>query len=103
MSCSLSLIFVRAPLPVPVSPSPPLGTSVLPAEAAEEFFRPHYGKTLNQAAFMESIRKLNDWYRGQGYYGQVADISADQLDSNGVAIVRVVEAVVDKIHLKYDK
>ena len=47
------------------------GANMLPQRVVEDAFRLQHGRTLNFAAFGESINRLNDWYKHRGLLGQV--------------------------------
>lgn len=73
------------------------GANALPQRNVEEAFRDQYGKTLNFTRFGEAIRSLNKWYEDHGVFGQVVDVDMQE----GIAQLKLAEAVVGKVNLKF--
>lgn len=73
------------------------GANALPQRTVEEAFRDQYGRTLNFTRFGEAIRSLNKWYEDHGVFGQVVDVDMQE----GIAQLKLAEAVVGKVNLKY--
>eukprot|EP00898_Chlorokybus_atmophyticus_P006689 jgi/Chlat1/7020/Chrsp56S06695 len=74
------------------------GGSVLPARVIEEAFKTEYGKRLNFTRISRSVDKLNDWYKKQGYVGQVI---REELMPGGIVRLDTAEAVVNKINVQF--
>lgn len=75
-----------------------LGASSLPQKVIQDAFRGMQGRTLNYNGLSSAVAKLNAWYEKQGVLGQVVDV---ELSSNDIAQVKVAEAKVNRIALKY--
>lgn len=90
-------------LTLEVAPNPELrgftvtGANMLPQAVIEEAFRDLHGRTLNFNSMVQAVGKLNRWYEEKGVLGQVIDVDT----SSNVAEVKVSEAVVSRVILKY--
>ncbi|KAL4449506.1 hypothetical protein ABPG77_007150 [Micractinium sp. CCAP 211/92] len=86
-----------------VAPNPELrgfivtGANALPQAVIEDAFKDLHGRTLNFNSMVQAVGKLNQWYEKKGVLGQVIDVDT----SNNVAEVKVAEAVVNRVLLRY--
>jgi outer membrane protein insertion porin family len=91
-------------LTVEVLPNPALrgvvakGACRLPQRVIQDAFSGMAGKTLNYNALTSAVARLNSWYEENGVLGQVTDV---ELGAGDVAQVRLAEANVNRITLKY--
>jgi outer membrane protein insertion porin family len=91
-------------LTVEVTPNPELrgvvstGAARLPQAIIQDAFHGMRGRTLNYNALTRAVAKLNSWYEEHGVLGQVIDVELGQGD---VAQVKVAEATVNGISLRY--
>jgi outer membrane protein insertion porin family len=91
-------------LTVEVTPNPELrgvvstGAARLPQAIIQDAFHGMRGRTLNYNALTRAVAKLNSWYEEHGVLGQVIDVELGQGD---VAQVKVAEATVNRIALRY--
>ncbi|KAI3429606.1 hypothetical protein D9Q98_005692 [Chlorella vulgaris] len=90
-------------LTLEVAPNPELrgftvtGANMLPQAVVEDAFRDLHGKTLNFNSMVAAVGKLNRWYEDKGVLGQVIDVDT----TSNVAEVKVSEAVVNRVILRY--
>jgi outer membrane protein insertion porin family len=97
--------FVVSPNPVltkvELEANPGTGVaSVLPANTAEEIFKPQYGKILNLRDLQEGIKELTKRYQDQGYV--LANvIGVPKVAENGVVTLQVAEGVVENIKVRF--
>lgn len=97
--------FVVQPNPtltkVQIQANPGTGVaSVLPQNAADEIFRPQYGKILNLRELQEGIQQLTKQYQDKGYV--LANvIGAPQVSETGVVSLQVAEGVVEDIRIRF--
>lgn len=81
-----------------VPPSP--GSGVVPASVVNSIFSPQYGRILNLKELQESIKKLNQWYKDNGYdLAQVIDVP--QPTSDGRVNLVVAEGVIEDIQVRF--
>ncbi|KAI7843074.1 hypothetical protein COHA_003245 [Chlorella ohadii] len=86
-----------------VAPNPELrgftvtGANMLPQAVIEDAFKDMFGRTLNFNSMVKAVGKLNKWYEEKGVLGQVIDVDT----SSSMAEIRVSEAVVNRILLRY--
>ncbi|GMH41408.1 hypothetical protein BSKO_09318 [Bryopsis sp. KO-2023] len=73
------------------------GGNLLPQAIFEDAFRGLHGKALNYNTFGEAVSKLMQWYQEAGVCGQVTDVSF----SEGQASIKIAEAVVNRIDLRF--
>jgi len=73
------------------------GANALPASVITEAFAPQHGKVLNYGKFSNAVLGLNQWYEDRGIFGQVIDVDVQ----DRVANVKVAEAVVGKVNLRF--
>ncbi|KAG7666840.1 hypothetical protein Ndes2526B_g04666 [Nannochloris sp. 'desiccata'] len=91
-------------LTVEVTPNPELrgvvstGAARLPQAIIQDAFHGMRGRTLNYNSLTRAVAKLNSWYEEHGVLGQVIDVELGQGD---VAQVKVAEATVNRIALRY--
>jgi len=91
-------------LTVEVTPNPELrgvvstGAARLPQAIIQDAFHGMRGRTLNYNSLTRAVAKLNSWYEQHGVLGQVIDVELGQGD---VAQVKVAEATVNRIALRY--
>ncbi|CAI5529683.1 unnamed protein product [Closterium sp. Naga37s-1] len=75
-----------------------MGANVLPTRVIEDAFRDEYGKVVNIQRLNGVLDVLNGWYSDRGLFGQVTDV---ELLSDGVVRVKVAEAEVNNITIKF--
>jgi outer membrane protein insertion porin family len=76
------------------------GTQVLPAQVVENIFSEQYGRTLNLRDLQEGIKKVNQWYKDNGYdLAQVID--AQQVTADGKVTLIVAEGVIEDIQVRF--
>ncbi|WP_041226394.1 BamA/TamA family outer membrane protein [Crinalium epipsammum] len=81
-----------------VPPSP--GSGVVPASVVNSIFSPQYGRILNLKELQESIKKLNQWYKDNGYdLAQVIDVP--QPTADGKVNLVVAEGVIEDIQVRF--
>jgi outer membrane protein insertion porin family len=75
-------------------------TGVLPAQVVDNIFSDQYGKILNLRELQEGIKKLNQWYKDNGYdLAQVID--AQQVTADGQVKLIVAEGVIEDIQVRF--
>jgi outer membrane protein insertion porin family len=73
---------------------------VLPEEVVNNIFTPRYGKILNLRELQEDIKKLNDWYKENGYdLAQV--VGAPAVSQDGVVTLIVAEGIIEDIQVRF--
>jgi len=93
---------------------PPEARRVLPQKVIDDIFGSQYGRTLNLRDVQEGIKKLNQWYKDNGYDlaqvinessfnpAQVRDQStAPPVSEDGTALLLVAEGVIEDIQVRY--
>jgi outer membrane protein insertion porin family len=76
------------------------GERALPQSVVDEIFSPQYGSTLNLRTFQEGVKKLNQWYKDNGYIlAQI--VGASQVDANGTVTLQVAEGVIEDIEIRF--
>jgi outer membrane protein insertion porin family len=76
------------------------GAGVLPSQVVDNIFSEQYGKILNLRDLQEGIKKLNQWYKDNGYdLAQVID--AQQVTEDGRVTLVVAEGVVEDIQVRF--
>ena len=91
-------------LTVEVTPNPQLrgvvatGASRLPQKIIQDAFAEMAGRTLNYNTLTSAVARLNTWYEDNGVLGQVTGV---ELGTGDVAQVKLAEATVNRISLKY--
>jgi outer membrane protein insertion porin family len=76
------------------------GAGVLPSQVVDNIFSEQYGKILNLRDLQEGIKKLNQWYKDNGYdLAQVID--AQQVTEDGRVTLIVAEGVVEDIQVRF--
>jgi outer membrane protein insertion porin family len=76
------------------------GTQVLPAQVVENIFSQQYGRILNLRDLQEGIKKVNQWYKDNGYdLAQVID--AQQVTADGKVTLIVAEGVIEDIQVRF--
>jgi outer membrane protein insertion porin family len=76
------------------------GTQVLPAQVVENIFSEQYGRILNLRDLQEGIKKVNQWYKDNGYdLAQVID--AQQVTADGKVTLIVAEGVIEDIQVRF--
>lgn len=74
--------------------------SVLPPDLVNQIFSPSYGKILNLRTLQDDIKKLNEWYRTNGYeLAQV--VGAPEISRDGTVTLVVAEGVVENIKVRF--
>ncbi len=85
---------------VSVKTVPENGTRVLPEKVVNDIFSPQYGHLLNLQDFQESIKKLNQWYKDNGYeLAQVVEVP--QVSPDGAVTLVVSEGVIEDIRVRF--
>lgn len=75
-------------------------TRALPQEVIDETFRDQYGRILNLRAFQEGIKRLNEWYKKNGYdLAQV--IATPQIAADGNVQLEVAEGIIEDIQVRF--
>ena len=73
---------------------------VLPQSVVDDIFSEQYGQILNLRQLQEGIKKLNQWYKENGYdLAQVVD--ASQVTTDGKVTLVVAEGVVEDIRVRF--
>jgi outer membrane protein insertion porin family len=110
--------FVVQPNPilrnVTIKTVPPEAQPVLPQEVINQIFASQYGRTLNLRDFQEGIKKVNKWYKDNGYDlaqvinepafdpAQIKDQKAElPVTADGTALLAVAEGVIEDIQVRY--
>ena len=97
--------FVVQPNPVlrQVSVSPvPEGAAkqALPQQVIDEAFKAQYGQVLNLRNLQEGIKRINQWYKDNGYdLAQV--IETPQINADGNVTLLVAEGVVEDVEVRF--
>jgi outer membrane protein insertion porin family len=74
--------------------------TVIPAKVIEDTFSPQYGKILNLNELQDGIKKLNEWYKENGYdLAQV--IAVPQVSPEGEVQLTVAEGVIEDIQVSF--
>ncbi|HEY9810692.1 MAG TPA: BamA/TamA family outer membrane protein [Halomicronema sp.] len=85
---------------VVINAVPADAVGVVPQSVVDEIFRPQYGSILNLRQFQEGVRKLNQWYKDNGYIlAQV--VASSPVDSQGRVTLQVAEGVVEDIRIRF--
>jgi outer membrane protein insertion porin family len=99
------VVFVVEPNPVlrqvVVVPVPAdQGQRALPQKVVDDTFSPQYGRTLNIRELQEGIKKLNQWYKENGYdLAQV--VAAPQIAEDGTVRLEVAEGLIEDIQVRF--
>lgn len=99
------VVFVVQPNPVlrqvVVVPVPAdQGQRALPQKVIDDTFSPQYGRTLNIRELQEGIKKLNQWYKQNGYdLAQV--VAAPQIAEDGTVRLEVAEGLIEDIQVRF--
>jgi outer membrane protein insertion porin family len=76
------------------------GTRVIPTQVVDNIFSEQYGKILNLRQLQEGIKKINQWYKDNGYdLAQVID--AQQVTADGKVTLIVAEGVIENIQVRF--
>ncbi len=76
------------------------GTRALPPQVVENIFSEQYGKILNLRQLQEGIKRVNQWYKDNGYdLAQVID--AQQVTPDGRVTLVVAEGVIEDIQVRF--
>jgi len=82
-------------LPRAISP-----VCVLPPQVVDNIFSEQYGKILNLRQLQEGIKKINQWYKDNGYdLAQVID--AQQVTADGKVTLLVAEGLIENIQVRF--
>jgi outer membrane protein insertion porin family len=74
--------------------------SVVPPNVVNDIFSPQYGRILNLRDLQEGIKKLNQWYKDNGYdLAQVIDVP--QASADGKVTLVVAEGVIEDIQVRF--
>jgi len=77
-----------------------VGKGVLPQQVVDNIFSDQYGQILNLRQLQEGIKKLNQWYKDNGYdLAQVID--ASKVTADGKVNLIVAEGVVEDIRVRF--
>ncbi|MBW4492285.1 MAG: BamA/TamA family outer membrane protein [Oscillatoria princeps RMCB-10] len=72
----------------------------VPQTVVDSLFRDQYGRILNLRTFQESVKKLNQWYKDNGYIlAQVIDSSA--VTPDGKVTLLVAEGVIEDVQIRF--
>jgi len=91
-------------LTIEVTPNPELrgtvvtGATRLPQKVIQDSFDGMRGRVLNLNSLRGAVASLNQWYERHGVLGQVVDV---QIGTDDVARIKVGEAVVNRVNLRY--
>ncbi|HIK27145.1 MAG: BamA/TamA family outer membrane protein [Oscillatoriaceae bacterium SKW80] len=76
------------------------GKQVTPQNVVDEIFSPQYGQTLNLRRFQEGVKRLNQWYKDNGYIlAQV--VGSSPVDANGTVTLQVAEGIIEDIQVRF--
>ncbi|MCT7948447.1 BamA/TamA family outer membrane protein [Ancylothrix sp. C2] len=85
---------------VVINAVPAGAAGVVPQSVVDEIFRPQYGTILNLRQFQEGVRRLNQWYKDNGYIlAQV--IASSPVDNQGRVTLQVAEGVVEDVQIRF--
>ena len=86
---------------VAVKTEPPgEGQRIVNQEKINEIFSEQYGSILNLRDLQEGIKKLNDWYKEEGFdLAQVID--AEQVTPDGTVTLVVAEGVIEAVKVRF--
>lgn len=85
---------------VQITHVPETAKSVLPPDLVNQIFSPSYGKILNLRTLQDDIKKLNEWYRTNGYeLAQV--VGAPKISPDGTVTLIVAEGVIENIKVRF--
>ncbi len=77
-----------------------VGKQVLPQQVVDNIFSEQYGQILNLRQLQEGIKRINQWYKDNGYdLAQVID--AQQVTADGRVTLVVAEGVIEDIQVRY--
>jgi outer membrane protein insertion porin family len=72
----------------------------VPQTVVDDIFREQYGRILNLRTFQEGVKKLNKWYKDNGYIlAQVIDSSA--VTPDGKVTLLVAEGVIEDVQVRF--
>jgi len=73
---------------------------VLPQDIVDQTFKEQYGKILNLRELQEGIKKINEWYSGNGYdLAQV--VGSPKVGADGTVTLVIAEGVVQNIQVRF--
>jgi outer membrane protein insertion porin family len=73
---------------------------VLPQDIVDQTFKEQYGKILNLRELQEGIKKINEWYSGNGYdLAQV--VGSPKIGADGTVTLVIAEGVVQNIQVRF--
>lgn len=76
------------------------GKQVTPQNVVDEIFSPQYGQILNLRRFQEGVKRLNQWYKDNGYIlAQV--VGSSPVDANGTVTLQVAEGIIEDIQVRF--
>jgi outer membrane protein insertion porin family len=74
--------------------------TVIPAKVIEDTFSPQYGKILNLNELQEGIKKLNEWYKENGYdLAQV--VAVPQVSPEGDVTLTIAEGIIEDVQVSF--
>jgi outer membrane protein insertion porin family len=78
------------------------GRRVIPQQVVDNIFSDQYGQILNLRQLQEGIRKVNQWYKDNGYdLAQVINASNVRITTDGTVALVVAEGVVEDIRVRF--
>jgi outer membrane protein insertion porin family len=78
------------------------GKRVIPQQVVDNIFADQYGQILNLRQLQEGIKKVNQWYKDNGYdLAQVINASNVKITSDGTVALVVAEGVVEDIRVRF--
>lgn len=84
---------------VNTTPTPEAG-NVVPDKVVDDIFSPLYGRILNLNDLQEGIKKLNQWYKDNGYdLAQVVEVP--KVNSDGTVTLVVAEGIIEDVQVGF--
>ena len=78
------------------------GKRVIPQQVVDNIFADQYGQILNLRQLQEGIKKVNQWYKDNGYdLAQVINASNVKITTDGTVALVVAEGVVEDIRVRF--
>ena len=89
---------LRSVVVTPVPAEQP--SRAVPQKVIDDIFGPQYGTTLNLRRFQEAVKRLNQWYKENGYdLAQV--VAAPQIGEDGTVRLEVAEGLIEDIQVRF--
>ncbi|PSB03776.1 hypothetical protein C7B64_06915 [Merismopedia glauca CCAP 1448/3] len=74
--------------------------TVIPPKVIEDTFSPQYGKILNLNELQDGIKKLNEWYKENGYdLAQV--VAVPQVSPEGDVTLTIAEGIIEDVQVSF--